>query len=79
MCAKGALNRHVTFRLFLLPRDAMRKRGACRRPVCLSVRHTRVLYRSDLKYHKTSFSTRESHPSGCLSTIAVTQFPQWGR
>jgi len=39
-----------------LPRDAMRKRGLCCRPV--SVRHVGVLYPDGWRYRQTSFSTR---------------------
>jgi len=47
--------------LSFLPRDAMRKRGLCCRPsvpLCLSVRHVRVLYPDGWRYRQTSFSTR---------------------
>ena len=50
----------VLARVFFLPRDAMRKRGTNRLPVsvCLSVRHTRVLYRNGYRYHQSFFSAR---------------------
>jgi len=57
--------RAITMTMFL-PRDAMRKRGLCCRPVSvcpsvrLSVRHVRVLYPDDERYRQTSFSTRYS-------------------
>ena len=41
--------------VWFLPRDAMHKHGLCCRPVSvyLSVRHIRVLYPNDWRYHQT--------------------------
>jgi len=45
-----------------LPRDAMRKRGLCYDPVCLSfrpfVRHVGAFYPHCWRYRQTSFSAR---------------------
>jgi len=43
-----------------LPRDAMRKRGLCCRPVSVrpSVCHVGVLYPNGWRYRQTSFSAR---------------------
>jgi len=52
----------------ILPRNAMRKRGFCCRPVsvCQSVRHVGVLYPHGWRYRQTSFSARYPHYSSFL-------------
>jgi len=46
--------------LLFLPRDSMRKRGLCCRPVSvrLSVGHVGILYPDGRRYRQTSFSAR---------------------
>ena len=59
-----------------LPRDAMRKRGLCCRPVSvrMSVCHVGALYPDGWRYRQTSLSARYPHHSSFLNPSAGTQF-----